>query len=197
MRARLSRLLIATAIASGREKSECAQQNWDDDGSVLPPVFRPLYRWWLELDAAAGAVPAKAQIDPTAIRGLLAYVALADIVREPRLDVRYRLAGSRLEKLYGGPMTGRTLAQLYPRGIVDETLAAYACVAETCRPLYTCRTFRLLRIELGFDRLILPFSTHGTGEADLALTCLVPSSDAIREASDWQCHATDYEPEAA
>ncbi|GIL39948.1 PAS domain-containing protein [Roseiterribacter gracilis] len=200
MRLRLSRLLMATTIATGRDKSESAQQNWEDDGSVLPPFFRPLYRWWLDLQQAGDspdAIPSKSQIDPNAIRAALAYIAMADIIREPKLDVRYRLAGSRLERLYGGPMTGRTLAELYPRAMVDETLGAYACVAETRRPLYTCRTFRLLRVQLGFDRLILPFASKADGEADTALTCLIPTSDEIREAGDWQRHATDYGPEAA
>lgn len=198
MRARLSRLLMAATIATGRDRSECAQQTWEDDGSVLPPFFRPLYRWWLDLQLGVegeNLVPTKGQIDPAAIRAALAYIAMADIGRDP-LQVRYRLVGSRLERLYGSAMTGRTLAELYPRNMVDETLAAYACVAETRRPLYTCRTFRLLRTELGFDRLILPFATALGGEIDLALTCLVPTSDAIREASDWQLHATDYRPEA-
>jgi hypothetical protein len=204
MRARLTRLLIASSIATGRDQSQSAQQNWEDDGSVLPPFFRPLYRWWLDLQQAApefggelSSIPTKSQLDPAAIRGALAYVAMADIEREPKLQVRYRLAGSRLELLCGRPMTGKTLAELYPRAIVDETLAAYACVAETRRPLYTCRTFRLLRIELGFDRLILPFTTREDGETDLALTCLIPTSDEIRAAGDWQRHATDYGPEAA
>jgi hypothetical protein len=200
MRARLSRLLIATTIATGRDKSQSAELNWEDDGSVLPPFFRPLYRWWLDLQQQTDSptsIPHKTQIEPDAIRAAIAYIAMAEIERAPKLEVRYRLVGSRLERLYGGPMTGRTLAQLYPRAMVDETLAAYACVAETRRPLYTCRTFRLLRIELGFDRLILPFTTRPDGEIDLALTCLIPTSDEIREAGDWKRHATDYEPEAA
>ena len=72
------------------------------------PEQRGLFDYWLSLHKA-GALPSPGDIRPAEIAPLLPNVCLVEAREEPEV-IRFRLAGTALWDIYGGEMTGRTLA---------------------------------------------------------------------------------------
>jgi hypothetical protein len=70
-----------------------------------------LFAYWASL-RAAGRLPARADIHPACFKRHLPTISLIDVSNDP-LDFRVRLAGTGLYGVYGGEITGRTLAEIY------------------------------------------------------------------------------------
>jgi hypothetical protein len=151
--------------------------------AAAPEPFHRLLDHWLALKGAR-RVPLRAQFDPAEVGYALGNLALVEIEAAP-LRVRYRVVGSKLIDLYGGPMTGRYVDELYSPEISDEVHDAYRQLAESAEPLYTRRGFHFFVIAFGYDRLPLPFSRDG-GRVDAALLALYPVDDRVKTAADWQ-----------
>lgn len=150
---------------------------------AAPEAFHRLIDHWRQLRGSQKA-PLRAQLDPAEIGYELSKLALTEIAHEP-FRVRYRVVGSNLTELYGGPMVGRYVGELYGPRIRDDATAAYRQVVETAERQYKRRRFRLFSIAFGYDRLILPLSRTGE-RIDMALLPLYPCAANIRSAADWR-----------
>jgi hypothetical protein len=76
----------------------------DDVGSER---LRRLFDYW-QGKRVAGALPARATLDPVDIPDLLGSVALIDVLRDP-LRFRFRLVGTEIVARLGTDLTGRSL----------------------------------------------------------------------------------------
>ncbi len=72
------------------------------------PEQRGLFDYWLSLHKA-GSLPVVRDIAPAEIAPLLPHICLLEARQDPEI-IRFRLAGTALWDIYGGEMTGRTLA---------------------------------------------------------------------------------------
>src|SRR5262245_14950685 len=95
---------------------------------IAHPTLRRLHNYWQELPRGRCGVPLRAAFDPAAIGFCLPHVGLAEI--ETPFRVRYRLVGSALERLYGGPLSGRYVDELYTPAVRAQVLAAYRRVMD-------------------------------------------------------------------
>jgi len=91
-----------------------------------------MYSYWAGLRRGA-RLPARADIEPAALKRLLPTISLIDVRREP-LTFRVRLAGTGLYGVYGREITGRGLADVYSSGAEAYWREELTAVVEERRP---------------------------------------------------------------
>lgn len=140
-----------------------------DDGStirmVLPrdgtdPRLSALLAYW---DGRRGGrpMPARADLDPADIPRLLPNVFLVDVGREAD-DLRWRLAGTEVVRMFGAEVTGRTVGEGMDPVASRLLRARLAFVVRSARPVYVTGTMGLASDRhVPFQRLVLPLSADG------------------------------------
>ncbi len=129
------------------------------------PGSRELFQYWSRLRGERTA-PERADIDPSAIRGILADVFILEA--DPQRLFPLRLSGSRVNALFGCELKGRAFASLWPaaswgevaallEGVMDESHAVVIGLSTTGPDGAT----------LELEWLILPLRHHGKTHARL------------------------------
>ena len=107
--------------------------------SKAPPALGPraetALTYWQELRQGR-RLPARADLDPTAIPKLLTGVLLVDVLRNP-LDFRYRLVGSDIDSISHRNFRGVSFSEILHMRRGNRLWAQYEEVAETGRPLWS------------------------------------------------------------
>jgi len=91
-----------------------------------------LFAYWAGL-RRRGALPGRADLDPSAIKRHLPLLSLTNVLRDPS-DYRMRLAGTALWGVYGGEITGRRLDDIYALAAADYWRAELDQVVWERRP---------------------------------------------------------------
>lgn len=103
---------------------------------VDEPEFAALLRYW-ESKRRDGRLPARSDIDPIEMRGLLSQLLLFEVIwTEPALRFRFRLAGTSFTHLVGRDITGFCLDDLGPSERIAPVHDAMTAVARSGRPAY-------------------------------------------------------------
>lgn len=127
---------------------------------VLNPRILQVLDVWL---AAAGgaAMPRRSAIDPAKLGRNLDIVWLCDVVR-PGPRYRYRLAGERVNEVYGGSLAGRFMDEIIPAATQAPVLARYHRVVAEHGVSHTAGSLYLSsgRIYAG-ERIAMPLSDDG------------------------------------
>jgi hypothetical protein len=129
------------------------------------PGSRELFQYWSRLKGERTA-PERADIDPSAIRAILADVFILEA--DPQRLFPLRLSGSRVNALFGSELKGRAFASLWPaaawgevaallEGVMDESHAVVVGLATSGPDGAT----------LELEWLILPLRHHGKTHARL------------------------------
>ena len=143
---------------------------FDPTEAQLPgPRTREAFAYW-RAKARDEALPARADLQPAEIVGLLPYLFLVDVEAETG-RFRYRLVGTRITEWSGGDATAWYMDddRCGPGGAVLQAL--HAEVAATGRPVLTTGEEALFRGSLLlFDRLLLPLAGDGR-TVDMILGC--------------------------
>ncbi len=92
-------------------------------GSLTAPLLRELFEHWHGL-CRDRPLPSRADLDPNAIKHLLPYLYMVDVLHQPR-RFRYRLVGTGVVEFTGRDVTGK---------FVDE--ATYGAAAAPIRRLF-------------------------------------------------------------
>src|SRR3982750_2727030 len=92
-----------------------------------------LFAYWAALRHGA-RLPARRDIRPEAFKRLLPTVSLVDVVRSRPLASRIRLAGTGLYNVFGGEITGRSLAEVYNTAACDYWRSELATVVAERKP---------------------------------------------------------------
>ena len=79
-------------------------------------------------------MPARRDIEPAEIVGLLPYVVLIDVERDP-LDFRYRLVGTGVAARFGRDHTGAHFSALMQQNKESEVWSAAVRIVEEKRPI--------------------------------------------------------------
>jgi hypothetical protein len=141
------------------------------------PSIRELFDYWNERRGRR-PVPERADIEPSAIRGVLADTFILSF--EPRIGHPFRVAGTRVCALFGREIKGEAFLDLFSHDarsevreliaiIVDESVGVVASVGE----------LKAAGRGPSLELLLLPLGYHGGTDARL-LGALAPS-----EPSDW------------
>lgn len=113
---------------------------------LLAPGEQPSFRservaafhaQWQDLALAAGGLPARAAIDPAAMRPLLPYLMIIDLetAAPGTLRIRYRLVGTAVAKFSGLDFTGSYLDELdFDICTTDDLTQAYGRIAGSGQP---------------------------------------------------------------
>lgn len=123
--------------------------------SAIPSeMLQRMHAYW-ESKRGGNAMPARADIDPVDFSWALGNVCLLDVETAP-LRFRYRLAGTRLTRLYEVDLTGRDVDEIRPiefRNLVRSHLQE---VVETATPNLYCLSITNNGGPQTYMRLALP-----------------------------------------
>ena len=107
---------------------------------------------------AGRRMPARRDIEPTEIVGLLPYVVLIDVERDP-LDFRYRLVGTGVAARFGRDHTGARFSSLMQQNKESEAWSAAARILEEKRPIVSRISYiGINRWTRYYDDLSMPLS---------------------------------------
>ncbi len=144
-----------------------------DPGEEDLPVepLRTALRYWQGLPRIEG-IPNAADIDPGELRPVLGYLMLIDIDGETD-DFRYTLYGSKISRISGFDMTGKSVWQVPTTSSIQSFFAAgYLAARKLKRPIYTVHDAPLSITAGQWHRLILPLGLQG--EITRFLVCNLP-----------------------
>ncbi len=102
--------------------------------TIRSSMVRDLYLHWEEKRAGRTA-PRWRDIDPGAIRALLPFVSIADVIEAP-FDLNYRLVGTSVAESAGRDFTRRRFSELKVTTGFHAWLAHYGRVVDQARPFY-------------------------------------------------------------
>lgn len=132
-----------------------------------------LHQWWLAKSAARGALPARADFEPLAMRELLQDLYMVDVVRGSAvLRFRYRLIGTAITERTGRDVTGRFFEEVYPADLLPNFSASFRWIAAEARPLLSHGTMAFTgQGYLGFEALEVPLAADSS-QVDIILGVL-------------------------
>jgi len=99
---------------------------------LIVPEQVTLFDYWASKNGER--LPRRADIHPGEMRALLPSISLMDVLEDTPLQLRVRLAGTRLRDYLGMEITGRLLDELDLRDQRDYWQTAYREVVEFRRP---------------------------------------------------------------
>jgi hypothetical protein len=178
---RVTEALVA-CLTSGRGADQVAEAlNFEvkdlafhprPDAADLPQEgLRATLRYWQDLPQVEG-VAEVAKVDPSQMMAALGYLMLVDVGEGPN-EFRYRLYGTKIAKVAGFDMTGRTVWQIATSSAIQTFFAAcYRAVRELRCPLYTVHRAPPHITASHWHRLILPLGQGG--EVTRFLVCNIP-----------------------
>jgi hypothetical protein len=141
------------------------------------PSIRELFNYWDER-LAGRAVPERADIEPSAIRSVLADTFILSF--EPGIGHPFRVAGTRVCALFGRDIKGEAFLDLFAHAARGEMRHLIAIVAHECVGVVASASeLRAVGGGPALELLLLPLGYHGRTDARL-LGALAPS-----EAPAW------------
>lgn len=135
---------------------------------------RMLWDYWCEKKPDIG-VPARGDLDPLEMSGLLPRLALIDVEGDGEsAQFRYRLVGTEIVERAGRDPTGQRFDELYKGDYLAQALATYRHIVATHEPYLSERSFPVEsgRDFLRYDRLILPLARDHR-QVDMLLLSIV------------------------
>ncbi len=128
------------------------------------PVVVEMIDYWRQIRPGPGQLPGRQHFDPVNIPKLLPFTGLIDILREPELRLKVRLAGSRIAETLGPGLVGQYLDELVPNFAATLVAQDYFRVATDGIPVWYRgrQTSAIGKAFLPVERLFLPLATDGT-----------------------------------
>ena len=126
---------------------------------IKSPNIQLAYDYWLTCRGER-ELPARADLRPEDMKGILGTVSLVDVLSDP-LDFRYALFGSVVAEEYGYDMTGKSVRKLRPPEIGALICSLFEEAHQARKPRLHAVGFESASQRLEFERLILPLSSDG------------------------------------
>jgi hypothetical protein len=137
-------------------------------------ALRATLRYWQALPQVDGVAEVP-QIDPTQLRPALGYLMLVDVGAGPN-EFRYRLYGTKIAKVAGFDMTGKTVWEIATSSVIQTFFAAcYRAVRDLHCTLYTVHRAPPHITASHWHRVILPLGK--AGKVTRFLVCNTPIQD--------------------
>jgi hypothetical protein len=147
--------------------------SWDEGTRVRLAASRELHSYWNLLRGGRSA-PERSEIDPSAIRGVLADTFILEVDSFRRYP--FRIAGTRTNSLFGRELKGEAFLDLWQESEQREIAAIVASVAdEAIAVLAGAATCPQGPQRLDFELLLLPLRHHGDPQARI-LGAILPAS---------------------
>lgn len=104
--------------------------------AIPSELLQRMYAYW-QSKCGSHPMPARADIDPVDFSWALGNVCLLDVETNP-LRLRYRLAGTRLTRLYEMDLTGRSVDDIRQPELRDLVRSHLQEVVTTAKPTLYC-----------------------------------------------------------
>jgi hypothetical protein len=133
----------------------------DGDFPFETHVLAEGFAYW-KSKSAGGLLPARADIKPTQIPRLLPNIILLDVLREPELDFRYRLMGTRIVEHSSADYTGRRYSEIEHQRRPSVIWENCRRVVDRSEPLYARTPYTGPQSEFRrLEDVILPLADDG------------------------------------
>ena len=134
----------------------------DDPAALMSETCRNGLRYWRSLGSD---LPDRRAVDPAAMRGLLPYTFLVDVLAGGS-DFRYRLIGTNIVAHTPSDNTGRLLSEIAVQGTQRQLSALYASVAEGRRARFQRIAYRTrLGLRSWYETVVCPLADGEAGSA--------------------------------
>jgi hypothetical protein len=145
----------------------------------FPPFHGPAAKWFMaRKDGALPVAAALAEGDDQ----LAGYRITSDISTDP-FTVRYREVGRNLDALYGKPLAGKKLDELYTEWFRKRAYEGYKAAVDGRFPVYVRRGVSTVILKVGYHALYLPCGGDSVTEV---VTYIMPINDALKTRDDWE-----------
>ncbi len=127
------------------------------------PQIAEMIDYWRRIRPGPGRLPGRQHFDPVDVPKLLPFTGLVDILREPDLRLKVRLAGSKIAETLGPGLVGHYLDELVPNFAATLVAQDYFRVATDGIPVWYRgkQTSDIGKAFLPVERLFLPLATDG------------------------------------
>lgn len=127
------------------------------------PLVVEMIDYWRRIRPGPGLLPGRQHFDPVEVPKLLPFIGLLDILREPDLRLKIRLAGTKIEETLGPSLVGQYLDELVPNFPATLVAKDYFRVATDGIPVWYRgrQTSAIGKAFLPVERLFLPLATDG------------------------------------
>jgi hypothetical protein len=141
-----------------------------------------LYRYW-QSKRQGRAMPARRDLDPAEVPGLLPHLTLIEVVGE---RFRYRLVGSRVVQDFGRELTGTFVgSHVNPPEYARAICSIYERVCATRQPVFTTGEYRSpSQLSHTVSRLLVPLGDDGE-TVNMILLTRVSRYDRGSTVTDW------------
>jgi hypothetical protein len=144
---------------------------------VQQAVITELYAYWKQLRGAGGA-PERNDVDPGAIRGVLADTFVLDF--DDRRGFPFRIAGSRANALFLKELRGRSFVELWRDADRKHLSSILDCVADEEQPFLVGAEARPPGLgSVHVEAVLLPLRHHGLTHSRIL------GGFAVGAAPDW------------
>lgn len=130
------------------------------------PVLLALLRYWQSKCHSSGRLPARADLDPLELRGLLPNIYLIDVLPSGMPDrwrFRVRLLGEKHVEVYGPGLVGKVIDDVFPPAVAAEFNRLYATVVRRRGPVVNHGRVSWLRNKefLEYEGMHAPLASDG------------------------------------
>lgn len=144
-------------LQAGQAVIQAVSMPVSEPETLTSRVCRDGLRYWRELQSA-GPLPARDAVDPAAIRALLPYTYMVDVL-DPGADFRYRLVGTDIVAHTPRDNTGLRLSEIDSQGTQKQLAALYASVVDRKLPLFQRIPYRTrLGLRSWYETVVCPMA---------------------------------------
>ncbi len=133
-----------------------------------------IFGYWNRIRGAEIA-PLRTQIEPNAVRHILASLFMLEINKSGR--VTFRLAGTRICDLFGRDLGGSSLSELWAHGNEDIERTAMGVMEHAIPTLLNVTGYSTAGHRTGFEIILLPLRSN-EGHCNKVLGCIAPETAA-------------------
>jgi len=139
------------------------------------PLVADAIGYWRRIRPAPDLLPGRRHFDPVEVPRLLPYLGLLDVVREPRIRFRGRMAGTKVTDVFGAGLVGSFLDEVIPDFEKSKAAKDYRRVAIDGLPVWYrgAPTAKRGKSFLDIERLFLPLAEDGH-VVDMILAIYLP-----------------------
>lgn len=147
------------------------------------PLLQNLFSRWEKLKD--GNLPSKESVTAQLLGEVYPYCKFSTIQSEP-FDVLYTHVGPAIKNLYKEEMENKRVSELFDPWIRKSVLESYEECVKEAQATYVRKGISTIIGSLGYEYLILPFSSETTDKPEYFVTCLFPLGKDIKQAEDWE-----------
>ena len=143
------------------------------------PFHEPATKWFMVREEG-GMPTVKALLEGE--DKLVHYRIMSGIGLDP-FTVRYRDVGRNLDALYGKPLAGKTLDELYTDWFRKRAYEGYKAAVDGRFPAYVRRSVATTVLKVGYHALYIPCGKDRVTEV---VTYIMPINDALKTRDYWE-----------